>query len=129
MSTHYVVNTTQDRVVAILHESMGRSVADGVADFLSVMTQEKHYAIAHDDLPESMFAKSADMLMTETTAVDVVMWAEHVARESAEGSTTASSITERDVRLACAIQNVVSTCEAIEEAREETQAAMKGRGL
>lgn len=114
MKTHYVVNGPRNRVVAVLHSSLPSSCANSIADFLSVMAQEKHHTVIAEECPAELFSTSDDMLMTEITHQDVIDWADHVARESSEGAQP-ENISLLDIRLACAIQNIAAQTSHEEE--------------
>lgn len=103
MSDFWIMNEAQERFVAIVDGSFPDAVPLSLADFLSVMTQERH-AIRREEYEE---ANASTGRAPETSLEDVLAWADRVGAKVADGAGLLL-VSDREIRLACAIQNIVA---------------------
>lgn len=104
MSDFWIINEAQERVVAIVDGSFPDAVPLALADFLSVITQERH-AIRREEDDEEANASTGQP--PETSLEDMLAWADRVGARVADGAGLLL-VTDREIRLACAIQNIVA---------------------
>lgn len=76
MIHHFIVNTNERRVVAVVEGSLNKLLADAMADMLTCSTGIGHMVM--DDLPEDVTGNSIDFLESEMTVEDVLEWAKGV---------------------------------------------------